>query len=118
MIKINIPLNNAQFAAFLAAMHEQYPQFRQQTTGLPVNRVQIMKNAVCIAINPLGHFVLPGDVKETATRLIENIQADQTLAQDTEIRWSEINRAKERAQRRPLASVARKRRLQAMVVGI
>lgn len=118
MIRINIPLNNAQFAAFLAAMHEHYPQFRQQTTGLPVSRVQIMKNSACVAINPLGRYDLPGDVQETATRIIDSVLADTTLAQDTEIHWSEINRAATRARRRPLQSVPRKRHLQAMMIGL
>lgn len=115
MIRINVPLNLAQFGVFLAAIHEHYPQFRQQTTGLPVSRVQIMKNANCVAIKPLGGFVLPCDVEETATRFIENILADTTLVEDAEIRWSEIAQAKERAMRRPLVAVAAKRRRQARI---
>jgi hypothetical protein len=93
VIKLNFALNNAQFAAFLAAMHARYPEFRHQTADLPISRAQIMKNDTCVAIKPLGKFTLPFDTEETATRILQKVLANTTLAQDTEINWSQIMQA-------------------------
>lgn len=112
MIRLNFGLNNAQFAAFIAAMHTHYPEFRHQTGDLPIARAQIMKNDTCVAIKPIGKFTLPPDVEETATRILESVLADATLQGDGEIRWSRI------MQHRPLTTVARRRRLQEMTVGL
>lgn len=108
-------LNPKQFATFLTRMHARYPEFRHDTGGIPIYRAQIAKNSTHIQIKALRGYELPPDVEETAVRLLAEVQADTTLTQDAEIRWSEINRA----QHRPLATVQTKRRRQeAMAISL
>jgi hypothetical protein len=119
MIKLNFSLNNKQFAAFLATMHAKYPEFRHQTGGIPISRVQIAKNATQVQIKPLANFVLPGDVEETATKILENVLSDKTLQADGEFNYADINRRAAQAkrqnatqERRTMAALRAKRQRQ------
>lgn len=114
MIKLNFSLSNKQFAVFLATMHARYPEFRQDTGSIPVYRAQIAKNATQIQIKPLAGFVLPCDVEETATKILEGVLADKTLQIDGEFNYSDINRQAAKMKRLAPQQIRRQR---AMVIG-
>lgn len=77
-------------------MRIAYPDFRTDTGGIPVYRAQIAKNDTHVQIKAIGGYTLPPDVEETAVRILAEVQADNSLSTDTEIRWSDIARQRKR----------------------